>query len=521
MAVPSLPFRILALTPVVPQQKVAWARPAVSVKRGELDQAIAACGLSFPVSVPADIRRDGWLPVEIRRFKDFHPDGLSAAQPDLAVLVDARDFVRDAAARGISMEAVHERLRGIPDLPVTIQAPPPARTSPGKSVIDDILSKVAMPEGTPGAATETRTIITQIEAVLQAILRNIFSNKDFRGVESAWRGVQTLLHQGIGDGDIELELVPVTMETLEETLGRLTLTCADNLPSLVLIDLPFDKTPYRVELLEKVMIFAETLLAPTVCCGSPGVLGLGNWEELSRLPYLPNVLDEPEFGKWRRLQGLPAARWVAVACNPFLARLPYGPDNKPLKVRFDEPEWLFASPVWAVGALIAQSVRKQGWPTRFTEWPKNRLENLPLRDYERGHKIPTETTIGDDRLKQFAKAGFTPLASALDKDTAFTPVESTLSRGSLRYQLLLSRVAGLLLWCRENLSADLAGAGIEEGVRQAFDAFWEKTGHPAPAGLRVTATPGTGGKAGALRVVIDPSREVLPTGERIELEIPW
>ena len=521
MTVPSLPFRILALTPVVPQQKVAWTRPAVPVKRGELDQAVAACGLSFPVSVPADLRRDGWLAVDIRRFKDFHPDGLAAVQPDLAALVEARDFVRDAAARGISTEAVHERLRGIPNLPVAMKDPAPPKAPPEKSTIDDILSKVALPEGASAPAAETRTIITQIEAVLQAILRHVFSDKEFRSLESAWRGVQTLLHQGIGDGDIELELVPVTMETLEETLGRLTLTCADNLPSLVLIDLPFDKTPYRVELLEKVAIFAETLLAPAVCCGSPGVLGLGSWEELSKLPYLPNVLDEPEFAKWRRLQGLPAARWVAVACNSFLARLPYGPDNKPSKVRFDEPEGLFVSPVWAVGALIAQSIRKHGWPTRFTEWPKNRLENLPLRDYERGHKIPTETTIGEDRLMQFTKAGFTPLASALDKDIAFTPAEATLARGSLRYQLLLSRIAGLLLWCRENLPADLGGASLEESVRQAFNAFWEKTGHAAPAGLRVTATPGTGGKAGVLRVVIDPSREVLPTGERIELEIPW
>lgn len=521
MAVQSPAFKILALTPIVPQQTEAWARPAVPVRRGELDRAVADCGLSLTVAAPPGMRGNGWIAVDIRRFKDFHPDGLVAAHPDLAAFVEARDFVRDAAARGLSAAAVRERLRGVPNLPVAIAEPPPPKASPATSAIDSILNAVALPEGTAAPADETRSIITQIEAVLQGILRNVFSDGEFRSIESAWRGVNTLLRQGIGDGEIELELVPTTIDTLEETLGRLTLARAGNLPSLVLVDLPFDATASRVERLEKVLIFAETLLVPTVCMGTPGVLGLGGWEELSRLPYLPNVLDGPQFGKWRRLQGLPSARWVAVACNRFLVRPPYGPDNTPLKIRFDEPEGLFASPVWAVGTLIARSIRTHGWPTRFTEWPTIRLENLPLRDHERGHKTPTEALIGEDRLMQFAKAGFTPLASALDKDVAFTPVEATIGRGSFRRQLLLAFVARLLLLCQENLSSDLAGTALEESIRQVFNAVWEKTGQPPPAALRVTAAQGTGDRPGSLRVVLDPSRDVLPTGERIELEIPW
>ncbi len=520
MTVPSVPFRILALAPLAPRSKDPFVHP-VPVDTAALDAAVAAFPLSFTVAVPGDLCPDRRLDVEIRRFKDFHPDGLLSSQPFLARLADARDFVRDAAARGLSDEAVREHLRAIPGLPPIVPPRPPAGTPPGKSTIDDILRMVALPQESSPLAGEMRNVAARIESILEGLLRHVFSDPDFRIAESAWRGVSMLLRQGIGDGDLSLELVPVHPDTLEETLDRLTVTCAEDLPSLVLIDLPFDNTPRRVELLEKVALFAETLLAPTICWVTPEAFGIDGWKDLPRLAYLPNALDVPAFAKLRRLQGLPSARWVAVTCNRFLARLPYGPDNKPSRIRFDEAEGVYASPVWAIGALIAQSVRKHGWPTRFTEWQKIRLENLPVRAFTGTRRIPSETVFPEDRLLQFPKAGFTPLAAALDMDIAFAPVEATLGRGSLRYQLLLAQIIRLLIWCKENLAADLAGEGLEDAIRRAFGAMWEKAGHSPPASLEVTATSGEGEEKGRVRITLDPSREVLPTGERIELEFPW
>lgn len=524
MTVPFAPFKILSLAPFAPQQKDACGRP-VPVDPDRLDDAVAALSPRAAVDVPRDLVPEGRVEVEIRRLGDFDPDGLLAAVPRLAAVADALDFARSAPSRGISDEEVRNRLRAVPGLaPLVPPAPPASRdagAAPRKTTLDDILRMVAIPETPRAPAGAMRETIGLIEAALGAAIRRILLDPAFRAAESAWRGLSILARQGAGGGDLAFELAPVTEEMLEETLVRLSLGCAEDPPSLVLVDLPFDNTPRGIDLLEKVCAFAESLLAPAACWVGPAAFGIDRWEDLPRLAYLPHALEAPQFAKMRRLRGLPSARWAAVACNRFLVRAAHEPRNGRSRVRFDEGEALCASPVWALGAVVAQSVRRHGFPTRFTEWPTVRLENLPLRAHGPGHAIPAETIFPEDRLLQFPKAGFTPLAAALDRDFVFFPVETAFGGGSFCQKLLLAQVVRILIRCKDNLPADLSGAQIEKEIARAFAAHWERAGHPAPASLSIAARAAPDGGTGAVRVTLDPSREVLPTGERIELEMPW
>ena len=92
--------------------------------------------------------------------------------------------------------------------------------------------------------------------------------KDFHPdclIESVWQGIEYLLRQGMGNGEMSLEIIPVSQDTLDDLMTHLI----EHLPSLILVDLPLDNSPRSLGLLEKIALFSETLLVPTLCWITP------------------------------------------------------------------------------------------------------------------------------------------------------------------------------------------------------------------------------------------------------------
>jgi len=380
---------------------------------------------------------------------------------------------------------------------------------------------VAMPGQGPGSPPEDQPFTTQINLVLQQILEQVFSDSDFRNLESTWQGLQFLIKQAGTDQDILFEIVPVSFDTIEETLDHLTLHLLDELPSLILLDLPFDHSPRSLELLERVALFAETLLVPTLCWITPKFLHIDQWENLGRLPFLPHYFDESAFAKWRRLRTLPSAKWMALTCNRFLIRYPYGPENRSKLIRFDENDLLWISPVWAMAGLILQSLSNTGWPTRFTDWQNIRLNDLALHLIEGDRGIPTETNFSEERIDQLIRIGLLPLVSPLNKDFAFVPRETTVGNGSLGYQLFLSSVVRFLFWCKDHIEKDLEPPLLEERLKKTFSLFWKNMGNTLPRGFEITVKRPKPEHPIQVRIMIDPAGSMLPSGERVEFELNW
>jgi type VI secretion system protein ImpC len=380
---------------------------------------------------------------------------------------------------------------------------------------------VDLPETDEDKPSAARGTTGQLDFILTENLNYIFRSKSFQTLEASWRGLKLLLQQGGINSDLKLEIVPVCQNTLEETLNHLITALIDNPPSLVLIDLPFDHSPPNLNLLEKIACFSETLLVPAITWITPGFFDLDTWDDLKRLPFLPHYLEEPPFAKWQSLKTSSAARWLVMTCNRFLARYSYGINNMPRLIRFDEPGQLWISPVWALGALIGQSVARNGWPTRFTEWQDIRLEDLPLNPEKPDDPAPTEASFSTNRLDQFIRSGIIPLSAMPRKDVAFTPSETTASRLSLGYQLLVSRITQLILWCRDNFHKRLEGAELETELRHAFKLFWERSGHSGPEYLEISAgQPDSKGRI-PLRIEVEPSPQVLPSQEKVKLDFFW
>ena len=522
MQISNMPFKILALAPFRPINDAAWPEDPIQIDKTNLDQVIDDLGLSFYVPIPKDLCPAGDLDIRCKRLKDFHPDSLIQSNAFLKNLLDAKRFIQEARAKGLSSREIGTRLKEWPDLPpIQIKAEPQKPKKSSARAVNDILKIVALPGESLSPSSDTHTLTDQIDTILQQILSYIFFHEDFKNLEAVWRGLKLLMQQGAIDGEIRLGIVPVSFETLDETLNSLTTGLIQDLPSLVIVDLPFDNSPRSLEFLEKIARFSETLLVPTISWITHKFLYLDTWQDLGKLPYLPHYLEGPAFAKWRRLRETSSANWLAVTCNRFLARYRYGRNNKPRLVPFEEHRCLWASPVWAIGCLLGQSVVRYGWPTRFTEWQHIRLVDLALNTGDTTISLPTEAAFAEDRIHQFIRGGIMPLIAQQGQDVAFTPAESTLAGGSLSYQAFVSRITQFLLWCRDNFKKDLEPLELQKVLNRAFSLFWEKNGHSGPENLEILASqPGPDNRI-TLRIALKPSRKILPTGEKIEMEFVW
>ncbi|HVO83139.1 MAG TPA: type VI secretion system contractile sheath large subunit [Syntrophobacteria bacterium] len=526
MRVPRLPFTILALAPFVARGTADSARGTFQVDRTNLDNVMAALGLSVTVPMAKTLCPAGELVLHFRRIKDFHPDSLVSETPFLKNLLDAKAFVVEATAKGLPSQEVKKRLQAWPDLPplefrdVHVSREKPAK--PQARAIESILEMVAVPEGDETAPSKAGPAVAEIDGVLRQVLTHVFADQGFRELESVWRGLRFLLAGGAQDGTIAVEIFPTSRDTIEDALSDLLVRLLNEPPCLLLVDLPFDSTPRSLELLEKIADFGETLLVPAITWIAPRFFFIDGWEELGRLAFLPHYLEEPAFAKWRRLRGLTSASWLTATCNRFLFRYPYGPDNRARLVDFSEKQGLWASPVWGLGNLISQSVVRTGWPTLFTDWQRVRLENLALQPLAGGKPIATETFLPEDRINQFLKAGILPLVSAFGQDTAFVPQETTVVGGSLRYQLLITVLSRFLFWCKDNLVPGLELGDLEQALKKAFALFWEQAGQTgAPQMLDIRVTRPDVEKPARVRLTVEPPRQILPSGQRVELEFTW
>ncbi len=518
---PNIPFKILALAPFCPPVHAHRFDVPIRVDKLSVDQVIETLDLTFFVSMPRQFYADENLEIKIRTLKDFRPDGLIQSNPIMRNIWEARGYIAESKKKGLSADEINTRLNQWPNLPPIRMEPEPTKPPRQTGSVDSILDMVSLPDSQTAAAARPQDAIGQLDELLQNQLKYVFSNEIFRSLESSWRGLNLMLQGALQSEDLGIEIVPVHLDTLAETLDGLTAGLIEATPSLLLVDLQFDSSPRSISLLEHIAKVADTLLVPAITWVGPSFLHLDTWKDLKKLAYLPHYLEEPVFAKWQRLKELPAAQWLVSTCNRFLIRYPYGSDNPPRLVKFEEQGLLWASPVWALGNLITQSLISTGWPTQFTDWQRTRVEDLPLSPSDPEHPRPTETHYGRDRLDQLIRSGIIPLADMANKDFVFTPAETTVGGGSMSYQLFVSRITQLILWCRDYFPRDLAGTELETGLRQAFSRYWEACGQIGPQYLNISAgEPDADGRI-PIRIELEPSRQILSSGTKVAMDFLW
>jgi type VI secretion system protein ImpC len=519
------PFTIVALGPFGPVPPAGPAR-LVPASLSSMDDAVAAMDIRLTIPVPRELCPKGAVEFRPVALRDFRPTGVVRRIPWLSRMAEALAFATDFAASGAGLDDARFRERWPdlvpPDFPEASPAPEMENVRQPYKAVDDILSMVAMPNGAAEPAPDSHRLQSHLEQHLGALLAHILADASFRACESIWRGVETIIRHGpVRNGDtVKLELMTVTPESFPDALAHLAVHLAEDPPNLMLIDLPFDHTPASLARLEKAAEFAENLLVPTALWISARFFQVESWHELSRLPYLSHYLEDAAYAPWRKLREHPGAPWLAVLCNRFLARLPYGEALATGTVPFQEERPLWISPVWALGTLVAESVVAYGWPSRFTDYVNIALEDLPVLDVGGGEISATEFLLSMDRLRQFTEAGIIPLTPIGRADSAGVPRETTLAGASLKGQLFLSRVIGFLFRLRESVGRSLQ-EDPSASVAAALQSLFDQTGHNPPADLAVRAAAAGPGERVPLWISFTPPPSVLPADEPIELTFLW
>ncbi|MDA8133428.1 MAG: type VI secretion system contractile sheath large subunit [Desulfobacteraceae bacterium] len=478
MAESPLPYKILALGPFAPLPEGTFIPGFVQVDLYSLDDAVST--VSPVLYLP--LAPEGAVTLKLKRIKDFKPGEI---------------------LKSLTLPVSPSKKAPLPGAPQPKKADPSAQGH--KAALEDILSMVAV----PGAPFDRVRNHTNEDPGPSLMLREIFSNPTFRKTESAWRGLQTLIQQAEIKGfeRIRLSLSCVSPEQLETVLDAVEALPPEDIPNLVLIDLGFDNTLPSLKNLEKVLGFADRMLAP--CCAwiSPEFFRIENWNRLHKIPYIRHYLDDMAYARFRKLKTHAGAAWVMLLANAFAVRPAHECEDGPL----------FVSPVWGMGALCAKSVAASGWPLEFTRYPGYQMENLAMAVYDEKNTASTQTLFSEDRILQLIEAGITPMAGAKHKDTAFIPKAASLAGDSIKFQLLMNRMVEALLHARRTKTLDNPG----DEIRLALTRIFTQTGHGLPQTIDVANTGKASHDGQVFHISVLPPESVFPGSGPIEFSFVW
>ena len=523
---PSSSFRVLVLAPLAPNLEPSKSPVPVAIERMDIGEVMdrLAPKLQLRSTVGSDSIS---ITLEPRTLKDFNPDQIVRSIPALTGIQKARDLYRESRKEGMSESEIRARLDAWPNLPPLQwpEKPPPREdtdVSESSDPLSNLLNMVAMPSE-PSSKTTTatyRSIDDQLQTLISEAIEGIIDDEGLKSLEAAWRGLDLLIRSARGQDNLEIEVLPITSESLDGIIADITPSLIERLPQLILIDTPFENIAPHLDTLNQIATLSETLMVPTVIWTPSRFFGLDSWQALNTLPYIPHLLDEPRFAKWQALRRTDASHWLCASCNRFLIRHRYGPDNpiRTAPIREKTPLWI--SPVWAIGGLIIKSISQAGWPTRFTDHQTIFLEDLALEPTPRDDRLPTEAEISENRLHQLVKAGFVPLIAFRNRDIAFCPAETTLAGGSLNRQMLMTLTIQSLLSCRESSSPNLHPTEVERLIEQTLLDGFTHHGDPTPR-IRVVSKASETGEPMTVHITLHLSRAILPDGRPIELGFGW
>lgn len=507
---------VLAIAPFSPALDTDTP-PVFTVDSQSLDTAMAELAPTLDIPVDKRLCPDGSVTVTLRRMADFRPANLVGCAPFLKELLAARDAVKAGGAPG-GLAAAFPRVAGLvsPTAPGPAAGPAAGRSA-GADALDDILSMVETGGGDSGAHSGN-DVQAQIDALIGGLLQAILADPNFRRMEAAWRGAALVLRQApaSGKGMVSLTLVPLPSRDCLPVFDRLETLMAAAPPDLALLDAPLANTPRDMTVLERVMDFAQAMLAPAAVAMGPKFLGIPDWDAFKPVRFIPGLLEGAEYGRWKTLAGRPGAGWLVPCVGGVMARPLHRPESGFAASAFSEAGPLWISAPWALAALCAGSMAVHGRPTRFADRATVRLDAMPLADGP--VPSPLELHLDTGRLAEFKQAGILPLAGTPGRDHVFVAGAVTMDGGPLPFRLFLSLLTGFLI--RTAMTRHDEIRDIESDLARAISRFMESLGLAAPDDLEIVAREEHDGMT-PLAISLTPDPEILPGGNRFTFGFGW
>ncbi|MGK3961685.1 type VI secretion system contractile sheath large subunit [Sorangium sp. So ce118] len=425
----------------------------------------------------------------------------------------------------------------------------PAEGGRFSALIATVAASARPRAGQPARPAEA---IAQLERAIGAQLGAILQHPEVRRLEEAWRGLSLLVDRVKGAEGVRIEVVSARPDEAAGALARVLAQTASTEPpaSVAIVDVAIDGTAASLARLEEIARVAEAHALPAVVNGAAGLLGVDDLGGVERLDNKSALFRAPHRAPWRSAAARHCMRWVAVAMNRVLGRMPY--DRSTSRIReaaiveqpADEGGRVWISPAYLVGALIAGSFRETAWPCRIAGAKGGGvLGDLPVHEvkgaYEgdEGVAIPTEAFVSTDTQRDLAKSGVLLLASAPNSDavyvltapTAYVPPEKLtydsptaepeerLERVSLVDQLFVARVVQFLRALCAKLPPDSDPAEVQPVVEGAL---WTLFENAAPASIELSVKAGRGEGGAQVAVAVRPRRFLGVGLDEVSLELP-
>jgi type VI secretion system protein ImpC len=355
------------------------------------------------------------------------------------------------------------------------------------------------------AETNIKHWINEIDKTLTGQLNEIMHHPDFQRMEGTWRGLKYLVDQTETGENLKIRVLNVKKNELAKDLEKAVEFDQSALfkkvyeeeygqfggsPYGILVgDYEFGRSPEDVGLLKMISGVAASAHAPFVTAAGPKMFGFDSYTELPNPRDLAKIFESVEYAPWKSFRDSEDSRYIALTMPRVLARLPYGPDTKPVEAfnfveavdgRMHEKYcWMNAS--WAYAARITDAFARFGWMarTRGVEGG-GKVENLPVHtfptdDGDIAMKCPTEVAISDRRENELSNLGFLPLLHKKGTDIAafmgaqscqkpktyFDPAANANAELSTKFNLILntSRFAHYL----KVMARDKIGSFMEVG----------------------------------------------------------
>lgn len=554
-----MPLTVLVMADFVPRAAEAKSK-RVSIDKNNFNEVMKRLRPRLSLDVP---NRVGKTPKEISvelafdDIKSFRPETIVAQVGPLEALMNLRVLLTELRDGRISKKEFQERTGGLvadSELVARLQtmltapravakpaagkpgaqppggAPPkpgadkdglgslfdmvevagdkPATSHAPVSALDGLIDAIVRPkaEEEPIDKKVVDAIIADLDGTLSAQVNEVLHQEKFRRLESTWRGLKFLVDRTDFRENIRIDILNVTKNDLRDVLYERVFRpeydgVTDEPVSVIAAEHGFDRSPHDTELLQDVSKMAESIQVPFIGSVGPGFFGLKSLGTLPGLPSLADKFQQPEYAKWNGFRDTDQARWVALAANRFLLRLPYGPESVPVKgFGFEEvgasvkqKHYVWGDGVWVLATALTASFAETGWCLDISG-PKSlgAVSDLPVRQYtvHGGEKIniPLEILIPDQRGSEMADAGLIPIVCRPNDDMACVASVRTTHRpkryddpavtqesalhATLPYQLFASRMAYHLQRIQRQVGTGGSKEEVEgifkEGIRMAL-----------------------------------------------------
>lgn len=289
-------------------------------------------------------------------------------------------------------------------------------------------------------------MIADLDRKLSKQMNLILHNKEFQQLETAWRSLKYLIDHTDFRENIKIEVLNVSKqdliddfedspEVVKSGLYKLAYTAefgqfGGKPYGMMLGNFDFGPGNQDVALLRNISGIATMSHAPFSAAAGPSFFGLDDFSGLPNLKDLKSIFEGPQYTKWRSLRESEDSRNVALALPRFLLRLPYGPDNIPVKsfhytedVADGDASFLWGNAAFAFTARVTDSFARYRWCANIIG-PQGggAVEDLPLYQFEAmgelQNKIPTQIEISDRKEFELAEEGFMALTMRKGSDNA-------------------------------------------------------------------------------------------------------